>query len=65
VGGNLYPEMIRPLRAEGCEFFRHGKGSDELWRSPRTSKQLVVPRDTVNRRTANGILRHAGLPKAF
>ena len=38
MGGNLYPELIRLLRAGGCEFVRRGKGSHELWRSPaRTS----------------------------
>jgi predicted RNA binding protein YcfA (HicA-like mRNA interferase family) len=65
MGGNLYPELTRLLRANGCEFVRNGKGSHELWRSPRTNKLLVVPRDTVKRHTANGILRDAGLPKAF
>lgn len=65
MGGNLYPELIRLLRADGCEFVRHGKGSHELWRSPRSNKLLVIPRDTIKRHTANGILRDAGLPKAF
>ena len=65
MGGNLYPELIRLLRSDGCEFVRSGKGSHELWRSPRTNKLLVIPRDTVKRHTANSILRDAGLPKAF
>jgi predicted RNA binding protein YcfA (HicA-like mRNA interferase family) len=65
MGGNLYPELIRLLRADNCEFVRSGKGSHELWRSPRTKKLLVIPRDTINRHTANGILKDAGLPKAF
>jgi predicted RNA binding protein YcfA (HicA-like mRNA interferase family) len=65
MGGNLYPELIRLLRADGCEFVRAGKGSHELWRSPRTNKLLVVPRDTVKRHTANAILKDAGLPKTF
>jgi predicted RNA binding protein YcfA (HicA-like mRNA interferase family) len=65
MGGNLYPELIQLLLADGCEFVRHGKGSHELWRSRRTQKLLVVPRDTVKRHTANGILKDAGLPKAF
>ena len=65
MGGNLYPELIRLLRADGCELLRQGKGSHELWRSPRTGRRLVVPKDTINRHTANGILKDAGLPKAF
>jgi len=65
MGGNLYPEIIRLLRQAGCEFVRRGKGSHELWRSPITGKLLVIPRDTIKRHTANGILKDAGLPKAF
>ena len=65
MGGNLYPELVRLLREDGCVLVRLGKGSHELWRSPRTGKLLVVPRNTVKRHTANGVLRDAGLPKAF
>ncbi len=65
MGGNLYPEVIRLLKEAGCVFVRQAKGSHELWRSPHANKTLVVPRNTVKRHTANGILKDAGLPKAF
>lgn len=65
MGGNLYPQLVRLLRDGGCEFVRDGKGSHESWRSPHTNKPFSVPRNTVNRHTANGILKEAGLPKAF
>jgi len=65
VGGNLYPELVRLLREAGCEFVRSGKGSHELWFCPRTNQRVTIPRNTVNRHTANGILKEAGLPKAF
>jgi len=65
MGGNLYPEIVRRLRDDGCEFVRLGKCSHELWRSPRTGKLLVIPRNTVKRHTANEVLKDAGLPKAF
>lgn len=65
MGGNLYPELVRPVRAAGCERVRQGKGSHELWQSPLTGKRFSVPRNTVMTHTANGILKDAGLPKAF
>jgi hypothetical protein len=60
MGGNLYPELIRLLRADSCEFVRSGKGSHELSLGP-TSSFFV----RGERHTPNGILRDAGLPKAF
>jgi predicted RNA binding protein YcfA (HicA-like mRNA interferase family) len=65
MGGNLYPELIRILREAGCDFVRQAKGSHEIWRSPHTNRNFVVPRNTINRNTANGALEDAGLPKAF
>jgi len=65
MGGNLYPELIRLLKDDGCKFVRPGKGSHELWFSPRTNQNVTVPRNTVNRHTANKVLKDAGLPKAF
>jgi predicted RNA binding protein YcfA (HicA-like mRNA interferase family) len=65
MGGNLYPELVRLLRAADCEFVRQAKGSHEIWRSPHAGKTFVVPKNTVKRHTANGILKEAGLPKAF
>jgi predicted RNA binding protein YcfA (HicA-like mRNA interferase family) len=64
MGKNLYPKLERLLTAAGCEFIRQGAGSHEIWRSP-DGQKFTVPRDTVNRHTANGILKDAGLPKAF
>ena len=62
---NLYPELARLLREAGCEFVRQGKGSHEIWSSPLTGRQFSVPKNTVIRHTANGILHDAGLPKTF
>ncbi|MGL5137161.1 MAG: type II toxin-antitoxin system HicA family toxin [Beijerinckiaceae bacterium] len=64
MGGNLYPQLVRLLTDAGCMLVRQGKGSHEIWQTPQ-GLRIVVPRATVNRRTANGILRQAGLPKAF
>lgn len=65
MGGNLYPELVRLLKAAGCELVRHGKGSHEIWFSPRTNHKFTVPRNTIKSHTANSALKDAGLPKAF
>jgi hypothetical protein len=58
----------RPLRDElgrgGCSFHRHGKGDHDIWITPE-GKRLIVPFKIKSRHTANGILKDAGLPKAF
>jgi predicted RNA binding protein YcfA (HicA-like mRNA interferase family) len=64
MGGNLYPELVRRLREAGCTLLRQGKGSHEIWQAP-SGQRIAVPRDTVNRHTANAALKQAGLPKAF
>jgi len=65
MGGNLYPEIVRLLRAAGCTLVRQGKGSHEIWYSPLTNRRFSVPRNTVKVHTANSVLKDAGLPKAF
>jgi predicted RNA binding protein YcfA (HicA-like mRNA interferase family) len=65
MGSNLYPEIARLLVEAGCRLVRQGKGSHEIWESPITGRRFTVPRKTVIVYTANGILKDAGLPKAF
>ena len=50
------------LRAAGCAVVRQGKGSHEIWHSPLTKRNFAVPVGIPSRRTANAILRQAGLP---
>ncbi len=59
------PELRRLLRKAGCSKIRDGKGSHEIWTSPRTKRAFPVPRRIRSRHTANAILKQAGLPKAF
>lgn len=44
---------------------REGKGAHAIWHSPITNRTFTVPRGTKSRHTANGVLKDAGLPKAF
>jgi predicted RNA binding protein YcfA (HicA-like mRNA interferase family) len=52
------------LKAAGCGYLRPGKGSHEIWFSPVNQRTFTVPR-SKSRHTANGVLKDAGLPKAF
>lgn len=52
------------LTEAGAVFLRHGKGDHDIW-TTREGKRLVVPVQIRSRHTANGVLKDAGLPKAF
>lgn len=58
-------DLKRRLRDAGCEFVRQASGSHELWYSPRSQRHFTVPSRIRSKHTANGILKQAGLPKAF
>jgi len=53
------------LKAAGWQLHHHGKGSHDTWYNPRTGQKVTVPVNPLSRHTANGILKTAGLPKAF
>ncbi|MFC6268889.1 type II toxin-antitoxin system HicA family toxin [Frigoriflavimonas asaccharolytica] len=36
-------ELIRKLTKAGCYLTRQGKGSHEIWYSPITQKEFVIP----------------------
>jgi predicted RNA binding protein YcfA (HicA-like mRNA interferase family) len=65
MGRNLYRELTKLLSNAGCTFVRQAKGSHEIWFSPITKRKFVIPKNTIMVHTANGILKDAGLPKAF
>lgn len=57
---------VRDILSEhGCLFIRHGKGDHDIWKSPITGLHFPVPVKIKSRHTANGILKQAGIPKAF
>jgi hypothetical protein len=59
------PDLKRLLREAGCRFVRQGRGDHEIWHSPITGAHFVVDGRIRSRRTANAMLRQAGLPKHF
>lgn len=58
-------ELRENLEQANCYRVRSGKGSHEIWYSPITKRRFTVPTGIVSRHTANGVLKDAGLPKAF
>ncbi|HTX50257.1 MAG TPA: type II toxin-antitoxin system HicA family toxin [Caulobacteraceae bacterium] len=63
--GDYGPEVRKILTDNGCWFVRRGKGDHDIWRSPNAPRPFTVPQTIKSRHTANGILKDAGLPKAF
>ena len=59
------PELKRKLKEAGCYYLKPGKGDHEIWYSPLTNKHFPVDYHIKSRHTANGVLKQAGLPKAF
>ena len=57
-------ELIRKLIKRGCYLIRQGKGSHEIWFSPMTGKEFVVPNhgsQEVGRGLENKIKKAAGI----
>lgn len=54
-------ELIKKLRAHGCEYVKDAKGSHELWQSPISKARFVVQKKFKSRHTANGVLKQAGI----
>lgn len=55
----------RLLKEAGCAQVRAGKGDHEIWFSPTSNHPVTVDSKIKSRHTANGILKDAGLKKAF
>ena len=53
--------LIRLLENHGCWRVRSGKGSHQIWHSPKTGQNFPVPIPTKSRHTANAILKQAGV----
>jgi predicted RNA binding protein YcfA (HicA-like mRNA interferase family) len=59
------PAVREILMANGCWFHRRGRGDHDIWKSPHTNRPFTVDGVIKSRHTANGVLKDAGLPKAF
>lgn len=59
------PQLKKLLREAGCKFHRQGKGDHEFWYSPTSEHYFPVDSKIKSRHTANGVLKQAGLLKAF
>ena len=54
----LERDLVKELRAAGCEIIRHGKGSHTIWESP-TGQSFPVPHRVKSRHLAARILKQA------
>ena len=54
-------QVLRMLSDNKCYFVRRGKGSHNIWYSPVMNRPFTVVSKIVNRHTANGILKDAGI----
>lgn len=59
------PAVRKILKDNDCWCIRQGKGDHEIWRSPLGEIPFTVPTKIKSRHTANGVLKDAGLKKAF
>jgi hypothetical protein len=59
------PAVIRLLLDANCTIVRRGSGDHTIWQSPISGKRFPVDSKIKSRHTANGVLKQAGLPKAF
>jgi hypothetical protein len=58
-------EVKRILHENDCYFVRRGNGDHDIWYSPISKRRFPVDAKIKSRHTANGIMKQAGLPKAF
>jgi hypothetical protein len=58
-------DVKEKLEEAGCWFVRQGLGDHEIWESPINGKRFTVDGNIKSRHTANGVLKDAGLDKAF
>jgi predicted RNA binding protein YcfA (HicA-like mRNA interferase family) len=57
-------ELIRKVQKAGCYFVRQAKGSHEIWFSPLTNREFVIPNhgsQEIGRGLEAKILKQAGL----
>jgi len=64
-GGKLFAGGENAPAKAGCRFDRQGAGDHEIWLCPRSKRPITVDNNIKSRHTANGVLKQAGLPKAF
>jgi hypothetical protein len=65
MAANYSREVKVLLREAGCRFDRQGAGDHEIWLCPKSQRPITVDNNIKSRHTANGVLKQAGLAKAF
>ena len=59
-----YTKPVRDiLDKHGWSFYRHRKGSHDIWINSITNKTVSVSKNIKSKHTANGILKKAGISR--
>jgi len=58
-------DVKKILKANGCSFVRNANGSHQLWQSPINDCRFVVQKNLKSRKSANNILKQAGIDHKF
>jgi predicted RNA binding protein YcfA (HicA-like mRNA interferase family) len=59
---NDYSVAVKKLLSKhDWKFYRHGKGSHDMWISQDEKMMVAVPKGIKSRHTANDVLKRAGL----
>lgn len=63
LAGFRYEEVAQKLRRLGFVFFRHARGSHEVWRHQDTGARATIPHHSrpMSEGTLRAILREAGV----
>jgi predicted RNA binding protein YcfA (HicA-like mRNA interferase family) len=64
LSGFRYREIVRRMKASGCEFVRHAAGSHEIWQNTENRRYTTIPNHPgdLPEGTLHAILRQAGIP---
>ena len=65
VGAGYGRDLVKLFKENGCRFVRNGKGDHQVWFSPITGNNVTLDYGTTKNRTANGILKQAGIKHKF
>ena len=61
-----YTKLVQnKLSDHGWSFYRHGKGSHDIWIKLATNETVSVSTNIKSKHTANGILKKAGINQKF
>lgn len=62
---DVFSRLVAALTMSGCRRVKAGEDGAEMWTSPVTKGDFVLPRNVKSRHKANDVLKQTGLPPLF